>query len=812
MLRLALTAIAPMRGRQLLRTALIALVAFALVLPIHSPSLAASRIHDLSKQRRAIPWSHLPISFVPNEGQWHRRLLFAAHTAGYTLGLTARGMEFSVPVPDAVTDHRPVFRTAFRWSAVHVDITLVGTHVPHPVLMGQQRLPGRVNYFLGNDRRQWRSGLPSYAEVRYHTVYPGTDLLYDGRSGGLEYSWLLSPHAGTSNIRWRVDGADAVYLDTQGNLHVRIGTTNLVQDKPLMFQDVQGVRRRVAGGFVLLPHHSVGFTAHGYDRHRSLVIDPTLSFATYLGGSLSDVGLGIAVDDRGSVYVAGTTQSEDFPTVHPIRPDDSAHDSLLFVSKLNQTGTQLEYSTYLGGTETIVGTPGGSEGLAIAVDGTGAAYLTGNTDTIDYPMVNALQSANRSQCFVGSAPTPCNDAIVTKLVPGGAALAYSTYLGGDGGDIGQGIAVDQIGSAYVTGVTDSTDFPTVHPFQARRGGDLCTDVKGHQAPCRAAFIAKLAPAGSSLLYSTYLGGTDESVGNGIAVDSQGNAMVAGDTTSDDFPLAHPIQSQNAGGDDAFVSIFNSSGEGLLLSTYLGGSDADIAINIAAGPDGSAYITGLTHSSDFPLSHAFQSTAHGSDAFVARVARPGTLVYSTYLGGSAGQDGFGIAVDGRSQAWVTGDTSSRDFPVVNPIQATLNGELNAFVSHFSSAGGLIFSTYLGGGRMDAAHAIALNSCGDPFVAGSTQSPDFPVVHSLQDLKGGDDAFIAGLTNSQECLPPSRATPIPTPSPTSLPTMTPTATPRPTPSASAVRKPPKPVKKRCRHGYHRVRGKCVKSRGH
>ena len=380
-----------------------------------------------------------------------------------------------------------------------------------------------------------------------------------------------------------------------------------------------------------------------------------LVYSTYLGGSGNDTGYGIAVDGVGSAYVTGVTSSTNFPTRSPYNATLLGTTDV-FVTKLSPAGNALVYSTYLGGY-------GHDSGTGIAVDGAGSAYVTGPTDSANFPTRSAYQATFQGAPF---------DAFVTKLTSAGNALVYSTYLGGSGADWGAGIAVDGAGSAYVTGYTESTNFPTQSAYQATFQG----------APFDA-FVTTLTPAGNALVYSTYLGGSDREWGAGIAVDGAGSAYVTGFTLSTDFPTQSAYQATNQGIQDAFVTKLTPAGNALVYSTYLGGSGGDFGGGIAVDGAGSAYVTGETASTNFPTQYPYQATYQGgaADAFVTELTPAGNaLVYSTYLGGSSGDFGVGIAVDGAGWAYVTGWTTSTNFPTQSPYQAAYQGGLSdAFVT-------------------------------------------------------------------------------------------------------------------------------------
>jgi hypothetical protein len=410
-----------------------------------------------------------------------------------------------------------------------------------------------------------------------------------------------------------------------------------------------------------------------------------LVYATYLGGSDSDSGEAIAVDFRGSAYVTGSTNSSDFPTRNPLQSTLSGFGGDAFVAKLSPNGAALVYATYLGGRAFDFG-------VGIAVDFRGSAYVTGSTNSSDFLTRNALQPA-----FGAGTPRPPfgspSDAFVAKLAPAGSELVYSTYLGGSASDGGSGIAVDFRGNAYVTGSTNSSDFPIQDPLQPAFGGGTPRPPFG-SLPSDA-FVAKLAPNGTALVYSTYLGGSDYDVGSGIAVDLRGNAYVTGDTSSADFPTRDALQPGFGGGtprppfgspSDAFVAKLAPTGAALVYSTYLGGSDEDSGSGITVDFRGSAYVTGRTSSADFPTRDPLQSALGGgfADAFVAKLSPNGAaLVYSTYLGGNDSDRGEAIAVDFRGGAYVTGGTGSADFPTRNALQPAFGGLGDAFVTKLST---------------------------------------------------------------------------------------------------------------------------------
>ena len=479
-----------------------------------------------------------------------------------------------------------------RSTAAVLRMKLVGTNAGAKVT-GLEELPGKSNYIIGNDPKKWRTNVPNYGRVKYAQVYPDVDLVYYGNQRELEYDFVLAPGADPRQIELNFGGAKRLRLDADGNLIVSIAGGEVLEHKPVIYQDIGGMRRRVAGGYELRNSHTVGFKLAGYDDQRRLTIDPSLGYSTYLGGNNEDLGNGIALDSAGNAYVTGYTFSNDFPTTAGAFQTTLRGCRNAFVSKLNRSGSALVYSTYLGGRDF-------DDGLGIALDSSGNAYVTGYTDSSDFPT-----TAGAFQTTFGGGSS---DAFVSKLNRSGSALVYSTYLGGSSTDYGPGIAVDLAGNAYLTGITGSSDFPTTAgAFQTTFGGGFN------------AYVSKLSSSGSALVYSPYLAGRNGTDGGGgIALDSAGNAYVTGSTDSSDFPTtAGALQTTYGGGNDAFVSKLNSSGSALVYSTYLGGSNFDYGSGIALDAAGNAYVTGVTQSSNFPTTAgAFQTTLRGSNAFVS----------------------------------------------------------------------------------------------------------------------------------------------------------------------------------------------------
>jgi uncharacterized repeat protein (TIGR01451 family) len=706
-------------------------------------------------------YGRLPLSFEANQGQSEEQVRFLSRGPGYSLFLTANDAVLALRHLDegssgGARGKREARRAGVADSELRppnslpttvVRIHLLGANAT-PQVTGAEELPGQVNYFRGNDSSQWHTHVATYGQVKYAGVYPGVDLVYYGTQRQLEYDFIVAPRTDPSLIRLTFLDQTGQHLsqalDTEGNVVVQTPSGALRLHKPRVYQDDRGVRREVAGSYVLLAAEAsapvIGFVVAGYDRSQPLVIDPVLSYSTYLGGNGYDQGQGIAVDAAGNAYVTGVTASSDFPTMNAFQPTlHNVEQGDAFITKFNAAGTALVYSTYLGGNNR-------DEGQGIAVDAAGNAYVTGVTASSDFPTMNAFQPT-----FGGFL-----DAFLTKLTPEGFPI-YSTYLGGDTDDEGLSIAVDAASNTYVTGITASSNFPTLHAFQATSGGNYD------------AFITKFDATGTALVYSTYLGGLSLDEGQGIAVDAAGNAYVTGGTDSSNFPTMNSFQPLYGGAEDAFLTKLTAAGA-LVYSTYLGSFNTDIGQGIAVDAAGNAYVTGLTRSSNFPTLHAFQATGGissiDSDAFITKFNATGTaLVYSTYLGGSGDDQGLGIAVDAAGNAYVTGSTGSSNFPTLNAFQATCAGGDCAFITKLNAAGtALVYSTYLGSGGNQGL-GIAVDAAGNAYVTGVTEQSNFPTLNAFQATFAGAssgtsaDAFLTKLTAGENLRVTISATPSP-----------------------------------------------------
>jgi hypothetical protein len=605
-------------------------------------SIKSEGMDEAAKSKLVETYLHLPLHFIKNDGQVDERVKFYEKGVRHSTFFTEEGIYFSLFTGK---------------DTVNVRLTPVNGK-EHRQIIGENRLEGRVNYFIGNDREKWKTNISTYSAMRYVNIYENTDVRFYGSNGELEYDIVIRPGGDPSVVKFSFEGIDGLKVTEDGDLLIDVKGRNLIQKRPYIYQRMHGKRVEVAGGFRVYDKNTYGFQLASYNADHLVIIDPVLVYSTYLGGSGDEPGytLDIAVDGSGNAYFTGLTESLDFPTQDPIQPNHGGGARDAFVTKINSSGDALVYSTYLGGS-------GSDSGDAIAVDGSGNAYLTGYTYSADFPTQDPIQPN-----LAGS-----GDAFVTKINPSGDVLVYSTYLGGSGLDSGHGIGVDSSGNVYLTGETGSQNFPTQDPIQPNNGGSAD------------AFVTKINPSGDALVYSTYLGGSDMDFGSGLAVDGSGNAYLTGLTYSTDFPTQAPIQPNLAGPRDAFVTKINPSGDVHVYSTYLGGGDYDTGSGIAVDGSGNVYLTGSTSSTDFPTWNPIQPNNGGSaDAFVTKINPSGdTLLYSTYLGGSDYDSGQGIAADGSGNVYLIGETRSQDFPTRDPIQPNHGGgEGDAFVTTIS----------------------------------------------------------------------------------------------------------------------------------
>jgi hypothetical protein len=671
----------------------------------------------------ASKYGHIPLSFQPNRGQFRSQFPFGSEGLGYSLFIDSTNASLRL--------------RSSASNAITVDLKLVGAN-EDAVVKGAEPLAGVANYFQGPPD-QWITNVATYQKVTVDNVYPGIDMTYYGNQSQLEYDFVVRPHISPDVIDLDFSSASRVMIADGGELAITVGDATIHQSRPQTYQLIQGTRVPIRSGYAIKHGGHVGFDVGTYDPALPLVIDPQLVYSIY--GPAMTRAYGIGVDSQGNAYIAGTTYD-------PLQEGNTN----AYTFKLTAAGTAVLWQASFGSGNYR------DSATAIAVDASGRAYVTGWTEYPNavpafphFPTVNAIQ-AN---------PSGPSDAFVTTFDTNGNMI-YSTLLGGSGAERADGIGLDGSGNIVITGKTTSADFPTAQPLQpALRGSSD-------------AFVAALNPQGSALLYSTYVGGSGDDAGLGVAVDASGNAYVTGSTTSTDFPTPNAIRFANAGGLDAFIFKLNAAGTSLLYSTYLGGSGDDTPTGIAIDGANAAYVAGRTNSPDFPTTSAFQNTPQGGvDAFVTKVSPTGSAFgYSTYLGGSADESSAsawcaekptcgGVAVNSAGNAYVTGVTASADFPQVHSGQ-TFQGMADAFVTEISTDGSnLMYSTLLGGAvnqqqsstRSGSSSGSAIvNLGGNVYVTGLTDASDFPITANptngpccVTNAWNGIDGFVAKLAD-------------------------------------------------------------------
>jgi hypothetical protein len=658
-----------------------------------------------TRQRLNEAFARMPICFEANQGQAASSAQFVSAIGGPRLLLSPAEATFERR-QSQLTENE-----ALKMHLVSAD--------PAAEIRGLDLLPTRANYFIGNDPSKWHTNIPTYARVICQQVYPGVDLIYHGTNGQLEYDFVVAPGADADNIRLRFEGAEEVNVDPAGSLIIQAKGTEVRHKKPLAYQETDAGREEVRAEFSLFADGTAGFQVDEYDKTRELVIDPLLVFSTYLGGSAADSGKGIFVDSEGSAYVLGESRSSDFT-------NGTVDNADIFVGKLTANGGAFTYA-FFGGSKDDFAT-------GLAVDADGNTYISGSTQSDNLAGPNSINPAL-------SGPS---DALVIRFNLD-SGFSYSTIVGGTGDETGVSIAIDATGNAYISGRTTSGDFPTANALQPAYGGGDSD-----------AFVSKIAPDGSSLVYSTYLGGssTENSVNrSGIAVDSEGNAYVTGDTTSTDFPLKDPIRSSNTGIEfDAYVSKIDPTGTAFVYSTYLGGDEDETGVGIATDAAGNAYVAGMTRSTSFTGSGSTRPPGVTTDAYVAKLNPAGSAFgYLTFIGAAPGFEAAeAIALDASNNAYVTGITTPGAgiggpmFPTVKPVQSYFAGVADVIITRLNPTGAITFSTYLGGTGDETGFGVAVDSAGGIYVTGSTDSEDFLTTAAIREGNAGEtDLFVSKI---------------------------------------------------------------------
>ena len=698
---------------------------------------AVSAAQVAAPQNVAHRYRPLPWSFEENHGQTNPKVKFLSRAKGYTAFLTSKGFVLGLHPARTAKSGASSQRGEKTQSRTTLELTLIDS-AENPKVVGENPQTAKVNYFIGNDPGKWVRNVPTYGRIRYKNVYPGIDLIYYGNRRQLEYDFAISPHADPNSIEFEIKGARQISVDQTGNLVLTIGTEELRLLRPGVYQEMNGHRQPLQAQYVIRGGSRVGFQVAKFNRARPLVIDPTLLFSSYLGGSGDDIPSGIAADSNGNVYLCGYTDSADFPgATMGSFPAGSDH---VFVAKLDASGSNLIYADYIGGNSQ-------DYGYALALDSANEVYVTGSTASSDFPTINPYQ---------GIYPGSFN-AFLTKLSSDGSQLLYSTYLGGNGSDVPSKVAIDSASNVLLAGTTSSTNFPVLNAYQStaspNQGGLYGTY----------GFLTKFSPDGSSLAFSTYLGGSSNdplncggtqcwipptTTLNGMTLDASGNAYLAGITNTNDFPTTSgaylTANSTTQNSTVGFLSKISSVGA-LRYSTYFYETTGFTDLTaVAVDTTGSAYVTGYAYSNGtFPITTTSicdpnDSTISCDFGFVTKVDPTGsTLSYSTFLGPNNIALPEAIVLDGNNNAYVLATTSSDSFVPVNGLEP-FAGETDLLIDEIdAAANSQVFATYFGGSGEDDASAMAIDSYGNLYVTGSTDSTDVPTTQqALQASAGGN----------------------------------------------------------------------------
>ena len=724
------------------RSSLALATCVASILAYQPNSRAAEQEAALSRAKAVE--AELPLRFEPNQGRWDSSVKYAAHAGGFTMALTGRGASL-------------YFAGA---KSRRIDISLLNSS-SSPEIEGTNPLQLRTNYFVGK-RENWRTGVPNYGAVRYRGVYSGIDLVYYGNRGQLEYDFVFQPGAEPGKVRMKFSGAKRLLLTPEGDLAIESEDGRIVQKRPFTYQEDPRTseRREIAAHYVLLSRDVVGLRLESYDRSRRLVVDPTLMYSSFMGGSQNDSVTAVTMGANGLLYFTGYTSTSDIPSTSGAfasADGGSTQNAIMGIIDTSAAGGfNVVYLTYYGGSGTDIAN-------CITLDAAGNVYIAGSTTSTGLPLaganVQATLTSGGQNGFV---------AVFTPAGQGSTDLIYATYLGGSGKDVIHGIAVDRGGLVYAVGTTTSPDFPvTTTAYQVPLWGP--SD----------AFLAQFTLNSPTLLYSTYLGGENNDDGRAIVVTPSGLVYFAITTMSQQFPLAGPTyQGSPQGGLDIIIGCMDMSQPGvssLVYATYFGGSSNEEVRGMALDANGHLVLTGYTYSHNFPITRgkAVQPTAGpAGDAFVAVVdptaAYQSFLLYSTYLGGSQNEVGYGVLSDKAGNIWVTGYTLSPDFPVTqNAIQGQYGGGVDLFVSevnpNVSGSAGLLFSTYFGPTGVHSASSITQGPDGTIYLGGYTSSAWPLTGNAFQSGYGGgaQDGFlvaIGGFSGTSQDRPAEVSNPV------------------------------------------------------
>lgn len=681
-----------------------------------------------------------PLVFEQNTGQYSAVNRYISRALGYNLGFAADHV--------AIVPYGAGKGESIGSSGYPETVALVFEGVNEQLsITGQNRQLSRSFYFRGGaDNKHETFSSSHFAGVRYQQIYAGINAVFYGNQQQLEYDFIVSPGASVETIKLRIDGAQKVELAENGDLLIYISKGLLRKHAPVAYQEKDNARRYVDAQFQLNTDNRISFVIGDYDPGIPLTIDPVISFSSYLGGAKIDRAFAVTTDSEGDIYIAGNTLSNNFPVTQGAFQEDIAPPRLgsgendAFVTKIDAAGNGIIFSSYLGGNVSDIA-------YDIAVDGNKNIYLVGKTLSDNFPTTTGAFIENPKR----------TDGFVTKISASGASLVYSTYLGGGSNESAPGfgesgearaIDVDSEGNAYITGVTTSDSFPVTQ-------GALQTS-KGGGAGDFDAYVSKLNSTGAALLYSTYLGGSDDElldssvdfISGDIVVDATGSAYVTGFTKSANFPASNTI----AGNKDVFVVKLNPQGSAADFSHFLGGTGDEEGNSITIDSDGNIIVVGYTKSDDFPVVNAFQGSNASSgdpnpqDMFISKLDNNGVILFSTYLGGGSNTDeASAVAVDEQNNIYVAG-FGAPDFPSIDPVTEIAQDNFSAVVVKLDGAGSPIYSTKIA--RTKSATDLALGNNGQVIVVGATSKDRILVKNAFQDTSGDEfladtDAFVLKL---------------------------------------------------------------------
>jgi hypothetical protein len=694
------------------------------------------------EERKSIAdnFARIPLHFELNRGQAESDARFISRNGNHALLLKQNEAQLVLPNKRRQSSGMPQKND----KPDVLKLKLAGAN-ENPVIEGLEELPGHASYFIGNRAGEWQKNIQTYRKVRYSNVYEGVDMIYYGNQRALEYDFVLAPNASPDVIGLNFEAVENLSLAENGDLLLKLGKRTVRQHAPVAYQEINGSRKEIPVSYAFKKNADsklVGFKVADYDKSAPLVIDPVIVFSTYLGGSAGDdiftieAGLGITVDAGGNVYVAGVTPSGDFPTQNAQQPAHGGNYDA-FLTKLNPTGTALIFSTYFGGSDE-------DRIFSINLGPDGEIFVSGYTYSTNFPLMTPYQGVSMG----------LNDGFIARFTSAGA-LSYSTYLGGNGGDFCGFVKSTDANIVTFAGATGSTNFPTANPLQAINNGqadfvvgklniatntlifstyyggtgsdamnlssggvdaagniyfggvsgsfDYPTTPNAFQAEHNGsddAVVTKINPAGTAVIYSTYIGGNLVDAADALAVDPSGNAYITGFTRSANFPTKNAVQPQLKD-PDAFVTKLNPSGTELVFSTFLGGLNLERGSGIAADASGNCYVTGRSNSGDFPTKRALRPPRGLDDAFITRFNRDGALLFSTLLGGGSNDYGFGITADGSNNTYVTGRATRNFFITPGAFQSTLGGNADGFVTKINTSVRKVKSDFDGDGKADVA---------------------------------------------------------------------------------------------------------------